>query len=244
MGLEDSRKPNSSDSGRTTAALAELRRCRFDPLSVRFALSERQEGCRCKNEVDLRGLEPLPEDGRCIRSLQLRGDRAGHDSARPVLATGQCGALVTAITVDWALDPDSTSSTDTCSYTQGGLFSPDSDGRCTIRRALREASARPAVDRLIVIKFMGLTTGGAGCTDGSQDSCDDGQYDTTNDQWRLKVDGNSNRGPGSGLWSAHDHHERLVGDLTPFWVALRFQGERLPSGPILRSYAGLAVAAI
>lgn len=59
----------------------------------------------------------------------------------------------TTITVDISGDPNPTSSTQTCTYTEGALFVPAGDGDCSLRRALREASARPDTDRPITIAF-------------------------------------------------------------------------------------------
>ncbi len=51
----------------------------------------------------------------------------------------------TTIVVNWALDEEPNNNQHTCSYTQGGLFFPDTTGagagKCTLRRALREAGA-------------------------------------------------------------------------------------------------------
>jgi len=89
----------------------------------------------------------------------------------------------TTIIVDWALDEEPNHNNHTCSYTQGGLFFPDTTGsgagKCTIRRALREAGARPFSDRPINIVFTGL--------DGNDGNADDIQF--VNDQWLLPVSG-------------------------------------------------------
>ena len=106
------------------------------------------------------------------------------------------------ITVDWAIDEESDSSTHTCDYTQGGLFFPDTTGsgagKCTLRRAIREAGARsdesicPGCSP-VLIRFTGL--------DGNNGDGDDSQYDSVNDQWILPIDSGS---------SAADHF-RLKG---------------------------------
>lgn len=59
----------------------------------------------------------------------------------------------TTITVDTRADLLPTSNTHTCTYTEGAFFFPAQDGACTLRRALREASARPDSDRPITIAF-------------------------------------------------------------------------------------------
>ena len=107
-------------------------------------------------------------------------------------STTQCGVNGCVITVDWALDEDSDSSTHTCDYTQGGLFFPDSTGsgagKCTLRRAIREAGAR-SDDSIcpgcspVVIRFTGLN--------GTNNDADDSQYDAVNDQWILPIDSSS-----------------------------------------------------
>lgn len=87
----------------------------------------------------------------------------------------------TTITVDWALDEEANNNNHTCTYTQGGLFFPDTTGsgadKCTFRRALREAGARPLADRPITILFTGLN--------GADGNADDGQLNSG--QWVLPV---------------------------------------------------------
>ncbi|MCB0116957.1 MAG: hypothetical protein KDD84_22815, partial [Caldilineaceae bacterium] len=61
----------------------------------------------------------------------------GVNGAAPALA--QEG---TTITVDTSADLVPGSLTHTCTYTEGAFFFPAADGNCTLRRALREASAR------------------------------------------------------------------------------------------------------
>jgi hypothetical protein len=58
----------------------------------------------------------------------------------------------TTIIVDTSEDLDSGSIRTTCTYTQGAIFVPATDG-CTLRRALIEAGARPPEDRPIAITF-------------------------------------------------------------------------------------------
>lgn len=57
----------------------------------------------------------------------------------------------TVITIDSSDDPDNSLSR-TCTYSGGGT-QPAPDGRCTLRRAIIEASARPQSDRPIQIVF-------------------------------------------------------------------------------------------
>lgn len=92
----------------------------------------------------------------------------------------------TTIVVDWALDEEPNNNNHTCSYNQGGLFFPDTTGsgagKCTLRRALREAGAI-SDDAFcsgctpINIVFTGL--------DGSNGDADDSQF--TGGQWVLPV---------------------------------------------------------
>ncbi len=67
--------------------------------------------------------------------------------------TAQAGPSATTIVVDTSADLLPTSNTHTCTYTEGAFFVPAADGKCTLRRALREASARPDADRPINIVF-------------------------------------------------------------------------------------------
>ncbi len=96
----------------------------------------------------------------------------------------------TTIEVNWALDEEPGNNNHTCTYTQGGLFFPDSTGsganKCTFRRALREAGAISddafcAGCTPITIVFTGLN--------GSNGDADDAQL--TGNQWILPVDGGS-----------------------------------------------------
>ena len=94
----------------------------------------------------------------------------------------------TTITVDWALDEEPNNNNHTCSYTQGGLFFPDTTGsgagKCTLRRALREAGAI-ANDSFcngcapVTIVFSGLN--------GSDGNADDIQF--SGGQWVIPVSG-------------------------------------------------------
>ncbi len=60
--------------------------------------------------------------------------------------------FATTITVDTSADLDSSSLTKTCAFSSGAIAVPAVDG-CTLRRAIIEASLRPAADRPIAIKF-------------------------------------------------------------------------------------------
>ncbi|VAW46022.1 hypothetical protein MNBD_GAMMA02-1562 [hydrothermal vent metagenome] len=105
-----------------------------------------------------------------------------------LLLIGMTSALQaqTTITVDWALDEEPTHNNHTCTYTQGALFFPDTtgpgDGKCTLRRALREAGAMSDIFQCpgcapITIVFNGLN--------GSDGNGDDVQFN--NGQWVLPV---------------------------------------------------------
>jgi hypothetical protein len=59
---------------------------------------------------------------------------------------------VTTIVVDTSADLNPGSNTQTCTYSSGAIFVPAPDG-CTLRRAIREAAARPPADRPIAIVF-------------------------------------------------------------------------------------------
>ena len=94
----------------------------------------------------------------------------------------------TTIVVDWALDEEPNNNNHTCSYTQGGLFFPDTTGsgadKCTFRRALREAGAI-ANDSFcngcgpVTIVFTGLN--------GTDGNADDAQFNAG--QWVIPVSG-------------------------------------------------------
>lgn len=58
----------------------------------------------------------------------------------------------TVITVDTSTDLDSGSITKTCTFT-AGIYVAAADGKCTLRRAILEAAARPQADRPITIAF-------------------------------------------------------------------------------------------
>lgn len=139
-------------------------------------------------------------------------------------STTQCDANGCIITVDWAIDEDSDSSTHTCDYTQGGLFSPDSTGsgagKCTLRRAIREAGARSDENICpgcspILIRFNGLT--------GTNGDADDVQYDVANDQWVLPIDSGS---------SAADHFRLKGQGLSDLLGQITIQGSGYNSAAI------------
>lgn len=93
------------------------------------------------------------------------------------------------ITVDWAIDEEPSNNLHTCDYTQGAAtFFPDNTGsgagKCTIRRAMREAGARsddsfcPGCSP-VQIRFA---------LNGTNGDSDDIYYNVTDDQWVLPVD--------------------------------------------------------
>ncbi len=63
--------------------------------------------------------------------------------------------FTTIISIDTTADPDDDRTNYTCNFTlgSGALGRPAPDGKCTLRRALIEASLRPQVDRPIAIHF-------------------------------------------------------------------------------------------
>lgn len=61
--------------------------------------------------------------------------------------------IVTTITVDTSEDFESGSNNHSCTFTQGAIVFPAVDGKCTFRRAIREAAAGPQSDRPIAIQF-------------------------------------------------------------------------------------------
>jgi hypothetical protein len=83
-----------------------------------------------------------------VFALLLRGapTLAADDSA-PQTPSG------VTIVVDTTADLIPSSNTHTCTYVEGAFFFPAADGKCTLRRALREASARPDADRPITVAF-------------------------------------------------------------------------------------------
>lgn len=77
----------------------------------------------------------------------------------PALASAPAAPEAVTITVITTDDPNPTSLTETCGYTQGALFVPASPR--SLRRALREASARPRADLPIAVTFN-ITTAAPG----------------------------------------------------------------------------------
>lgn len=82
----------------------------------------------------------------------LAGAQSGAFGPRYVLHSALAQAN-TVITVDASQDLDSGNQRSTCTYSQGAIFIPAADGKCTFRRAINEAAARPQSDRPIVIQF-------------------------------------------------------------------------------------------
>lgn len=82
----------------------------------------------------------------------------------------------TTITVDTTEDLATSSnySKHTCGFTSGALFFPAPDGKCTLRRAVVEAGARPDADRPIGIRFNIPTT--------------DANYDAGLQVWEVQID--------------------------------------------------------
>ncbi len=100
-----------------------------------------------------------------------------------------CNGSGCTITVDWAIDEEPANNSHTCDYTQGAAtFYPDTTGsgagKCTFRRALREAGARsdntacPGCSP-ILIRFSGLN--------GTNGDGDDLYYNTVRNQWALPI---------------------------------------------------------
>ncbi len=100
-------------------------------------------------------------------------------------ASAQLSAQTT-IVVDWALDEEPDHNNHTCNYTQGGLFFPDTTGsgagKCTLRRALREAGAISDDAFCSGCTPINIVFTGLNGTDGNDD---DVQFD--GDQWILPV---------------------------------------------------------
>lgn len=85
-------------------------------------------------------------------------------------------AAGTIITVDTTEDlADSTYyDNHTCTYTSGAIFFPAGDSKCTLRRAILEAGARPDTDRPIVIQFDIPTS--------------DANYNASLQVWEVQID--------------------------------------------------------
>ncbi|MEM7028297.1 MAG: hypothetical protein AAF629_01800 [Chloroflexota bacterium] len=86
--------------------------------------------------------------------------------------------FTTIITVNTTTDPSKTSLNFTCAYTSGALFFVSSDGLCSFRRALLEASNRPPEDRPILVAFD-LST-------------QDANYDSDTDTWSVMIESGGN----------------------------------------------------
>ncbi len=110
-------------------------------------------------------------------------------SATVTASTTVCNGSGCIITVDWAIDEEPNHNLHTCDYSQGAAtFFPDitgsGAGKCTFRRALREAGARSDGTECpgcspILIRFAGLN--------GSNGDADDIHYNATDDQWVLPM---------------------------------------------------------
>ena len=82
----------------------------------------------------------------------------------------------TIITINTTADlADSTNyDNHTCNFTSGAIFFPAGDGKCTLRRAIVEAGARPDADRPITIQFNIPLT--------------DTNYNNTLQVWEVQID--------------------------------------------------------
>ena len=107
-------------------------------------------------------------------------------------STTVCNNNGCVITVDWAIDEEPDNNLHTCDYSQdAATFMPDTTGsgagKCTVRRAFREAGARsdesecPGCSPVQVRFAMNGTNGDA----------DDIHYNVTDDQWVLPVESGS-----------------------------------------------------
>lgn len=92
------------------------------------------------------------------------------------VASAQLQAAPTTIVVNSSEDLATSSnfSRSTCTYIDGALFFPESDGKCTLRRAIVEASARPDSDRPISIEF--------------NLPLNDPNYDAALQYWKVQID--------------------------------------------------------
>ncbi len=105
-------------------------------------------------------IDPLPIHGwkgRCLLTLFAAlmitlPFMASVPSQAQETTPGVAQAPVTTITINTSADLNPGSNTQTCTYSSGALFVPAPDG-CTLRRAIREAAARPPADRPIAIVF-------------------------------------------------------------------------------------------
>lgn len=100
-------------------------------------------------------------------------------------STTICNGNGCIITVDWAIDEDPASNLHTCDYTQGAAtFFPAASGKCTFRRALREAGARSDASlcpgcQPVLIRFTGLN--------GTDGNGDDVHFNASESQWVIPV---------------------------------------------------------
>lgn len=133
-------------------------------------------------------------------------------STNLLASTTVCNGSGCVITVDWAIDEEPAHNQHTCDYTQGAAtFFPDTTGsgagKCTFRRALREAGARsdssfcPGCSP-IVIRFTGLN--------GVNGDSDDIHYNNINDQWVLPINSSGT----SSFYGLEPQGLDLVGNIT------------------------------
>ena len=94
-------------------------------------------------------------------------------STTPVQADAAAGTVITVTTTE-DLATSSNFSKHTCNFTSGAFFFPATDGKCTLRRAIVEAGARPDVDRPISIEFNIPIA--------------DSNYDATLKVWEVQID--------------------------------------------------------
>ncbi|WP_457668455.1 Calx-beta domain-containing protein [Thiolapillus sp.] len=90
--------------------------------------------------------------------------------------SAQLQAAPTTIVVNSSADLATSSnfSRSTCTYVDGALFFPEPDGKCTLRRAIVEAGARPDSDRPITIEF--------------NLQLNDPNYDAALQYWEVQID--------------------------------------------------------
>ncbi len=123
-----------------------------------------------------------------------------------------CDASGCVITVDWSIDEEPQHNLHTCDYTQGAAtFFPDTTGpgagKCTFRRALREAGARSDNNACpgcspILIRFTGLN--------GTDGNADDANYDSASDQWVLPMNSSGT----ASFYGLEPQALDLVGNIT------------------------------
>jgi len=141
-------------------------------------------------------------------------------------STTICNGSGCIITVDWAIDEEPAHNLHTCDYTQGAAtFFPDTTGsgagKCTFRRALREAGARsdnsfcPGCSP-ILIRFTGLN--------GTNGDGDDLYYNAINDQWRLAINSSGT----SSFYGLQPQGLDLVGNITIAGPAVNVLNSEMP----------------